>query len=133
MATLDQLSTYLDSEDVGTEGTDLFTTEMPDHPDACVALFETGGRDPDPGFGASAVRIERPAVQILARGAPDDYNGPRAKAQAAWDAMLKIEGEALSGVQYWLVQALQSPFHVTTDENDRLLFSSNFLIEKEPG
>ncbi len=118
---------------MGTVGTDLFKGWMPATPDACVVVLETGGTSPDPGFGSSTVRTERPTVQVIARGAPDDYTGPRTKAQDAWDALEAVEApQQLSGTTYWSVQALQNPFPMDRDDNDRFLFSANFLIEKEP-
>lgn len=132
MATLDDLLTYLAAEGVGTEGTDLFYGMMGPNPDACVVLFETGGLAPERALGATAVRIERVGIMIHARGSEDDYNGPRAKIQAAWDAMVDIETQTLTSTFYERCDAIQSPFVVDKDINDRYLFSANFIVEKEP-
>ena len=43
---------------------------MPETPDECVAAYDTGGFDPEPGYS-----YERPTFQIVLRGAKRDYRG----------------------------------------------------------
>jgi len=134
VALLDEIVAFLAAEGLGTAHTDLFEAKMPATPNACGAVYESGGSPPDLGFGSSAVRFENPTVQIIFRGAPDDYTGPRAKAQSAFDAMVGISvNQVLSGTKYLLVQALQQPFPLGgQDKNKRWRIVCNFLIQKEP-
>lgn len=133
MALLDELASYIEAEGHGTVGTDIFKSFMPATPDACVAVYETGGSSPDLGFGSTTVRFENPSVQILARGAAEDYTGPRTKAQSVWDSLVAVQApQQLSGTSYNLIIPLQSPFPIGPDENKRQLISANFLIEKSP-
>lgn len=130
---LTEIATFLAAEGLGTLGTDLFQAKMPASPNACGAVYESGGSAPDPGFGSSSLRFENPAVQIIFRGAPDDYSGPRTKAQSAFVSMTGIStDQVLSGTKYQLVLALQQPFSLGQDKNDRWRISCNFLIQKEP-
>ncbi len=131
---LPEVAAFLAAEGLGTVETDLFWAEMPATPDACGTVYESGGSGPEMGLGSSAVAFENPAVQIVFRGAPNDYSGPRAKAQAALVAMVGISVEqVLTGTKYLIVRALQQPFPMGgKDENKRWRIVCNYLIEKEP-
>ncbi len=137
MAMLDEILAFLAAEGLGTVAIDLFKSKMPATPDACGTVYGSGGSGPDMNFGSSGVRFENPAVQIVFRGAPDDHDGPEAKAQTAFDSMVGIAvDQVLSGTKYLMVRALQQPFafgkNAGQDENNRWRFACNFLVEKEP-
>jgi len=132
---LEEIVAFLDSEGLGTAGTDLFTARMPTRPDACGVIYETGGIAPDHGFGGSAVRFESPAIQVVFRGAKEDYDGPRANAKTAWTSLAGVEAQALSGTTYNWIHPLQSPFvlEAPSEKNmGRWSIAFNALIEKEP-
>lgn len=133
---LEEIVAFLASEGLGTAGTDLFTSRMPDTPNACGCVYETGGLPPDPGFGAATLRFESPAVQIVFRGAALDYDTPRANAKTAMASMVSVEApQTLTGTTYNTIRAQQSPFNMlgegVTDENQRFYIACNYLIEKE--
>ena len=130
--TVDEVATYLAAQSVGTVGTDLFKESLPATPDACVMVRETGGASPDPGFGSTAARFERPALQIIARGAADDVTGPYDKAWLAWVALMAVNPTtSMSGTIYHQINPLQNPSLLEVDDNDRSLYAVNFLAEKE--
>lgn len=135
MSVLDEIGKYLEDEGVGTVGTDLFLGFLPDTPAACVALQEYSASPPSPGFGVPGIQHETPGVQVLARGTPEDYDGPRAKAEAAYKALAKVQGQTLtsaaSSAAYLMVLAQQSPFVLDRDAEMRVIFAANFLCEKE--
>ena len=130
---LEEIVAFLDSEGLGTAGTDLFMSRMPDTPDACGCVYETGGITPDLGFGSSLVRFESPAIQVVFRGTKLDYDGPRAKAKTAWESLAGVEApQSLSGTIYNWIHPLQSPFLLEKpDEEERFSIAFNALIEKE--
>lgn len=134
MALLDEIVAFLAAEGLGTVSTDIFPAMMPAGPDACCAVYETGGVSPDPGFGSSTLRFENPAIQVVFRGAANDYTGPRANMQTAFDSLVGISaGQVLSSTIYYLVTALQQPFPLGgQDENRRWKIACNFLIQKDP-
>lgn len=130
----DDIVTFLAAEGIGTVGTDLIATTMPDDPDACGAVYETGGFDPEYALGGTEPALENPTAQIVFRGAPHDYDGPRAKAESAFKAIGKLRSAAtVSG--YYLAQPLQSPFPFnrrTPDPKERPLIAFNVAFQKEP-
>ena len=134
MALLDEIAAFLAAEGIGTVGTDLFWAEMPATPDACGCVYASGGSSPDKALGSSGVRFEHPTIQVVFRGAPHDYSGPLAKAQAALDALVAVDVEQLlSGTKYNMITSLQPPFPMGgKDENKRWRIACNFMVEKEP-
>ena len=136
MATLDELGAYLVTNTAVTgigPGTAprLFFGRLPDSPDYCLALIETGGTAPEMGFGIPGIRLERPSVQVVTRGVKDDAQTPRALSEVAFTKLAEIKAESLSSTQYHWVSPNQSPTSLTPDEKGRPRFSFNISIIKE--
>jgi hypothetical protein len=105
--------------------------DLPASPDAIGAVRTFGGSAPSEGFGHAGVEYEHPTVQVCFRGAPDDSEAPRLKAQQAFEAITKIQAQTLSGTMYNDATPLQSPFPYK-DPNNRFVWTFNVYIEKEP-
>lgn len=130
MALLDELATYVEGAGV----TNVFKGVLPESPDACVALLETGGlpsRHTMSGGPGSAI-TERPGVQVLVRGAARDYQEPRTRARTVFNRLDGTANTDLSGVRYLSIFAEQSPFLVDRDANERVVIGFNCLVEKVP-
>jgi hypothetical protein len=136
VAVLDDLGAYLEAQDVGTLGVSLFRGPLPLDSrlapvhDAIMALIETPGLPSLHVHNKKEASAERPTVQILARGAPFDYEEARARAQAAYDALDGLANITLSGTQYLSVFALQPPFFLHADQAGRPVIAFNVLITK---
>ena len=128
---LDDLATRVATAMSGTVGTDVFKSMMPPTPDACVALIETGGLAPTRALGTAGIQYERPGVQFLIRGAPNDYATPRATAQTLIENLATIETEDISGTRYYMSENLQQPFPLDVDENARPTIAFNMLFTKD--
>lgn len=131
MALLDELGTYIGSQ-VGslTLGTNLFLGRLPDEPDTCVALYETGGSEPLSVMGSDALPpVEQPRVQVLTRAS--SYATARALAGTIWLALENILNENLSGVRYHRCAAVQSVFALERDSHDRIILAQNFQVQKD--
>lgn len=115
----------------------VFLNILPPTPDACVAVFESGGLGSMAGFGAPGLKHEYPSVQILVRGTQYDHDAPRLIIDRIWKEMSKIQAVTIGGTLYHMATAIQSPFPLPsangglTDENGRRTFVVNFQIEKE--
>lgn len=135
MAILNELAAHLATLGVGAVGTTIHIGLLPETPDACAAIFETGGLAPEFNFGTSGLDFETPAVQVICRGAPADYATPRANATLAYEGLAKIEAETVSGggtsAFYHWVHPQQAPFLMARDANGRVLIACNYLVEKE--
>lgn len=121
---LNEIGTYLQSQGIGTLGTDLFLSLMPDQPDNCTALFEYAGSPPDlhwPG--------EYPGLQVRVRNA--SYAAGRAKIGEVFKKLHGLHEQNLSGTRYLLIKARGSPEVLKRDESNRTEWFVNFEIIKE--
>ncbi len=100
--------------------------------DVCVTVYETGGQGADLGLGVNGIQFEYPTVQVVARGVPSDYYGPRVMVDQVYKGLPKVQAAALSGVYYHWIKPASAPFLLKRDEKDRVLIAVNFNIEKEP-
>lgn len=117
---LNEIGSYLEQKGIGVVGNDIFFAQVPENPDDIIAIFETGGFEPELLFDKV---IEYPTFQIWVRGL--DYETARSKIQAIF--------ELLSGNTeiYPLIHAMQSPVSLGQDEQNRWEFSCNFKVIKE--
>lgn len=133
MSLLNELKLKLDA--LGTLGT-LKIGFMPASPDEIGVLYEYGGFSPYKGYGVAGLQYERPGVQLVFRGAPFDYAGPRAKAEIAYKYLATIQPGALGATvttQYLSITPRQAPHPVEmVDTNNRHRIGVNFLVMKEP-
>jgi hypothetical protein len=128
---LDDLATRVATAISGTVGTNIFKSTMPPTPDACVSIIETGGLAPTRAFGTAGIQYERPGIQFLIRGAPNDYETPRTTAQTMFENLATIETEDLSGTRYYLSENLQEPFPLDVDEQERPTIAFNMVFTKD--
>ena len=121
---LNDISTYLQAQGVGTVGTDIFLGLMPDQPDNCIALFEYAGSPPDLHWEG-----EYPRLQVRVRD--KSYAAARAKIGTVAALLHGLHEQVLSDTRYLLIKALGSPEVLKRDANNRIEIFVNFEIMKE--
>lgn len=143
---LDDVATYLAGQSTaftilaGTGG-NLAKAKSLDHtpaPDTLTVLYETAGFGPVHTFSTStgtATRDhERPGLQVLCRST--SYQTARNNADTVFTLLDGLAGTVLStasGVTYRSIDAVQSPFFLQRDANDRTVISVNFNVGKSTG
>ena len=83
MSVLEDAADHLEDNGLGTVGTDIFLSVLPQSPDVCTALFEYAGSAPKETMGTM---LARPRLQVVCRAGRDDY--PTAR-DAALDALAR--------------------------------------------
>ena len=131
MALLDDLGTYLAAQVPSlTVGTNLYLGRMPDDPDTCVALYEYSGDDPVSVMGSDGMPpVEQPRVQVAVRAA--GYSTAHDLAYTCWTSLEAVLNETLTATRYHRVSAIQSPFPMMRDAQDRVVFAQNYQVIKE--
>ena len=77
---LSEIAAYLALQPgLGAVGAYIRVGFMPDTPNSLLTVYEYGGAPPEGGLGVTGIQYEWPGVQIVCRGEPNDYAGPRAK------------------------------------------------------
>lgn len=121
---LEAIGKYLEEEDVGTVGVDIFLGLIPDQPDDCVVLFEYAGSPPDLHWNG-----EYPGLQVRVRSV--SYPTGRAKIGEIVDLLHGLHEQELGGTRYLLIKARGSPEVLKRDSSNRIEFFVNFEIIKE--
>ena len=121
---LKEIGTHLQSQGIGTLGTNLFLGLMPDQPDNCIALFEYAGSPPDLHWSG-----EYPGLQVRVRD--KSYPAGRAKIEQIVRILHGLHETVLDGTRYLLIKARGSPEVLKRDANNRVELFVNFEIIKE--
>lgn len=124
----------------GTSGQDLFlglemdgeidSTAATTVPDAITVLQEEDGI-PTLTMGRP-VALENPRIQVIMRGAPDDYIGPKRRAVSARYYIAGLTNYASRGVTILTALPLGSVLPLGKDPAGRHRFSINFTAVTEP-
>jgi len=114
----------IEAAGLGTFGTDLFISTMPDTPDFCIALYDLPGPSDELNY-----EWEYHTVQVQVRGKPGGY--PQAY-QRIYDITKMLHGKqtTINGARYALIQQEGGIGHVTTDDHRRPTLSTRFLIQR---
>ncbi len=123
---LEALGDYLQTNSIGTLGTNLFLGKMPDSPDYCVCLYEYEGMAPMQSFGGNPYDVDMPRIQIVVRGARDDYPTARDGAKSIKDILSDITDVTISSTKVLRVASLGSTIPLGLDDKDRPRIAANF-------
>jgi hypothetical protein len=128
---LPELASKLVSASVGVLAQDIFLGIIPDKPDLCVALYEFSSLSPMETLGNMNETLERPGVQVLVRGARNDYPTARAKIVEVRDVLTNITDETILGVRFLRVSADSSINAIGVDANERPKFTLTLSVVME--
>lgn len=128
MSFLEDIATQLNTAGVGVyPGTNstwtVYIAEMPDSPDACIALYARPGRAKE-----VFCDIQYPDLHVEVRAAP--YAAAQAKAEAIDAALHAQHDQTWSAHKYLLIKARGVPCKLETDDRNRTIFYQNFEIVK---
>ena len=126
---LDDVGAYLTSLGLGSS---LRLGELPATPNTVTCLREYPGVPPEAAFGSGLVSMEHLRVQVVCRGAVDDYATPRSLAEAIYKALAACGVRTLSGTQYYGMTPQQAPFPIKCDALGRWEIGVNVQVDKEP-
>jgi len=121
---INDVADYLQAQGVGTVATNIFSGYLPESPDACIAVLDTGGPQPD-----AYLPTRSPTFQVFIRDI--DYPTGKAKLDSVRAKLHQNANVALvSGQTYfYYILAISEGGHVGRDDAGRDLFSINFLCK----
>jgi hypothetical protein len=127
---LDEIGTYLQTQGIGIVNSDIFLGELPDvkkvndkdlNIDNCIAVFETGGFEPDLTFDND--NAEYPTFQVIVRDR--SYQDCAEKISSIYKL---LHGNTSL---FPLIIAQQPPAPIGQDDKKRWEFSVNFKVTKQ--
>ena len=124
------IADLLQSDGIGTEGTDLFVDEIPDSPDFCIVCRNTVGFDPNPAY-----LRDSPTVQVIIRGAKFGAAAAYDKAVEVKNALLGRAPTTINSKNYAQMLQTGDIIRAGQDELDRPHYSTNwrFVVETTTG
>jgi hypothetical protein len=125
-----ELATKFASAGLVQSGYEVFRGKLPASPDEVIVIYETAGLAPELFFVGTTV--EQPGVQIVARGAADDYDGPRLALEKIAQGMRDWGAFMVGSVRYLGARLQQQPYKFDQDANQRVKFAVNAILLKEP-
>jgi hypothetical protein len=122
---IDDVVNYLVAEVAGVTlvlGTNLFKSYMPDTPNPCVVVYDTGGAEPD-----RYLPTAMPTFQVLVRS--DDYEEAHNLIQEIADLLHnKYNIELVAGQTYfYAINLLGEPANIGRNDKNLDEFSANFI------
>lgn len=130
---LEEVGGYLEDQLVGTVGTDIYYSFMPDTPDVSISLYEAPSDDSVHTFGQGTDAFaDSLSLQIRARCSANDYPSGRNKIELAIRALDKLANVTLDGAYYYRIQKSSGPFVIDKDSQDRQILAANFDVYRQP-
>ncbi len=134
---IDDIAQYLETNSTRlTVGVNLTKSFMPENPNTVTTVFETGGAGPLNAFSTGGTNrfYEQPGIMIHSRST--SYETVRAVMEDVFtilDGVNNTPFPTSTGTHYGSIDAVQSPFQIGRDKNDRFLLSINFDVIKTTG
>lgn len=128
MALLDAIGSILQTGSVGTLATNLFLSQMPDSPDACVVVLENTGASPDLTFGTSVATVEKPRIRVVARSEQNDYAAAKTKIESARTVLGAVRNQNLSSTNIICILDTTGTYPLSFDGEDRPLLACDFAV-----
>lgn len=123
---LEALGDHLQTNAVGTLGTNIFLGKMPATPDYCITLYEYEGMAPTESFGGNPYDIDMPRIQVVVRGARDDYPTARDAVNTIRGILADITDVTISSTKVLRVASLGAFIPLGLDDKDRPRIAANF-------
>ena len=129
MGLLEEIGAHLDSESTRFAlGTNTYLGLLPDEPGTACSIIETGGSPPSYTFANDLPSFENARIAVTCRSTSSTK--ARANINAAWVALQKVTNETLSSKSWLRCSAVQSPFLLKRDAQNRPIYQANFSCQR---
>ena len=103
----------------------IYISKMPDKPDNCITLADTGGLAPNPLW-----LLDQPDISVTLRAG--DYEAGFNKMKAIKDKLLGLPAQVINGDRWDGVIQIGEMAFIGRDSKDRPMFSATFRLFVEP-
>ena len=128
---LEAVGTYLQTNNKGTLGTNIFLGILPESPDVCIGVFEYEGLAPMFTMGTAGIKVDRPSVQLLFRATRDDYPTARDAADSSRLLLSAVANQTINSLRILRIEPVGSVMPMGVDKNSRPILSANFRCHVE--
>ena len=133
---LDDIAIHLEDNSTLVIGVDLTLAFMPENPNTVTTIYESGGSGPLNAFstGGGTRVYEQPSIQIVTRST--SYETARTIQETVFTVLDGVNNQVVpstGSVHYGSIDAVQSPFLINRDSNNRFKVGVNFDVLKSTG
>lgn len=125
---LEAVGTYLAANGCGTLGETIWLGNLMETPDACLAVLEYEGETPVMTMSGPAVQLERPRLQVVARGPREDYEAARTAVLAARVLLAAVTDQTIGGLHVLRIEPVGRISPLGHDSGDRPRLAANFRV-----
>lgn len=126
MGVREDVTSYLATAGAGVQAVTLFIDTIPPTVDNALVVAQYPGSVPLDTHDAPLVAIERPRIQVLARGT--DYVSAYARIDPAYRAMMAFRNVVIGGTRYIRAALLGTPGQLGLDDAERAMVAFNVEI-----
>jgi hypothetical protein len=126
MTWIEDLGTYLQTQNVGTIGTDIFYGGLKAGKLNCIALLNRPGMDDIVSLGRS-MTLSRPELGVLVRNKAG--NLAEQKINEIHDLLNMKTNTTLGSTRFKRIKAVSRPFQLSKSETEGAEYSVNFELE----
>jgi hypothetical protein len=116
---IDDVASYLQTSGLGTVGTNIFKSYLPDSVDDALVVLDTGGMMPD-----SYLPTKEPTIEVLIRAS--SYSDGRDKLDLVRAALHRNDNITMGSTYFYFIHALSEGGHLGRNERGLDEFSINF-------
>lgn len=126
MIWLDAIATYIQTNSLGTRGTNLFIGQLPDISGISAVLTQYDGSVQEVFKGGTNVEV--PSLQIRVRGTRDEYVATLTRCADIRDLLVGVTNTTVNGVNFLRIKPNGTINSLGLDENRRYQFTANFEV-----
>lgn len=126
MTWIEDLGAYLQTNNIGTLGTNIFYNGFEASASNCIALFEQAGTQEDiTATGDETIRYPELGVRVR----NTSLSAAREKAYSIYSLLHNISNSQIGNTFFISIEAVADPFYVSQSKTDLFIFSINFSME----
>lgn len=129
MSFINSMADYIQSNSLGTKGTNLFIGFLPSNATLQIVLTEYSGETVE--TLRNGIALKRSNMQVKVHGAEGDYSTPRTRIQNIQNLLVAIQDQTISGLRIIRVLPLGTINALGQNANQEFEFTANFEVVHE--
>ena len=129
MTFINSMADYIQTNNLGTKGTNLFIGFMPSNATLQIVLTEYSGETVE--TLRNGIALKRSNMQVKVHGAKGDYSTPRTRIQNIQNLLVAIQDQTISSIRIIRVLPLGTINALGQNDNQEFEFTANFEVVHE--
>lgn len=129
MTYVNSIADYIQTNSLGTKGSDLFIGFMPASQALQIVLTEYSGETVE--TLRTGISLKKSNLQVMVHGARGDYITPRTRLESIQTLLANIQDATISGVRIIRVLPIGTLNAIGQNDNQEFEFTANFEVVHE--